>query len=131
MNLGRRSRVRLTVLAAAGALAALVAGCTDESYPPTVAGYTTVYADTVPPGIYGYPRIAYGGSYVYLVDRRWYYPAGHRWVIIQGEPPELYRYRTTYVQGPPVYRPAPPPYQPRQTAPPAEYGYPPPARPVP
>jgi hypothetical protein len=128
-----------TALAMAAACAA--AGCAAEVYPPTVGGYTTVYAASVPPDMAVYPRVAYAGNYAYLVGNRWYYPAGSRWVVLQPEPQPLYRYRTTtYVQAPvyrpPVYRPAPPPpaspgpyYRPpppRVYAPPSQYGYPPP-----
>jgi hypothetical protein len=110
------------------ALLATLAGlpaCVARVYPPTVGGYATVYADSVPPDIYAYPRVAYGGGYAYLVDGAWYYPSSGGWVVLQGEPPELYRYRTTYVQqAPPAYGPY---YRGRTYAPPAQYGYPPPA----
>jgi hypothetical protein len=80
-----------------------------------------------------YPRAPYADSYAYLVGNRWYYRRGTRWVVLQREPPELYRYRSTYYvrTAPPAYRPAPPPppSDPRQYAPPAQYGYPPPAIP--
>jgi hypothetical protein len=73
-----------------------------------------------------YPRVAFAGGNAYLVGNRWYYPQGHRWLVLRQEPPELYRYRTTTLVAPPVYRTAPP----RPYAPPAQYGYPPPAVPV-
>jgi hypothetical protein len=105
--------VRLT---AAAALGAILAGCVAAG-PPTIGGYPTTYAQTVPPGIYGYPHVWYAGGYAYLVGDRWYYPTGRdadRWVVLEREPPELYRYRGAYRPPPPAYRP-PPPY----------YGYPP------
>ena len=112
-------------LAAFVALAALP-GCVG---PPTVAGYGTIYAETVPADVYARPHIWYGGAYAYLVGDRWYYPASSGWVILRREPPELYRYRTTYAyRGGPAYygrtyRQAAPPAPP----PPSPYGYPPPA----
>jgi hypothetical protein len=115
-----RAIAALAVLAVGG-----MSGCAEEAYPPTVGGYPTVYATSVPPDMTAYPRAAYGGGYAYLVGNSWYYPSGRRWVVLQSEPPELYRYRTTYV-APPVYRAAPV-YPPRQYAPPAQYSYPPPA----
>jgi hypothetical protein len=123
----------LRILPIAALAAALTAGCAAEVYPPTVAGYTTVYATSVPPDMTAYPRVAYDGSYATLVGDSWYYPYGHRWVVLQREPPELYRYRTTYYyrNAPPAYRTAAPPayrpMPPRQYAPPPQYGYPPPA----
>jgi hypothetical protein len=139
---------KVALLAMLGGSPALPA-CTVEAYPPTVGGYETVYADTVPPDLYVYPHVWYDGGYAYLVGGRWYYPARGRWVVLRQEPPELYRYRTYYVRqappayvGPPTYRtyqgapPLPPPARQqappvRREAPPVHYGYPPPARPVP
>ncbi len=115
--------IRAIAVAAFAAIG--VSACAAEVYPPTVGGYTTAYATNVPPDMTAYPRVAYAGDYAYLVGNSWYYPSGHRWVVLRSEPPELYRYRTTYV-APPVYRAAPV-YTPRQYAPPAQYSYPPPA----
>jgi hypothetical protein len=101
--------------------------CAVRAYPPTVGGYATVYADGVPADIYAYPHVSYEGSYAYLVGDRWYYPSGGGWVVLQDEPRELYRYRSTNVRrAPPAYGPG---NEPREYAPPAQsqYGYPPPA----
>ncbi|MBV9946687.1 MAG: hypothetical protein JOZ69_07560 [Myxococcales bacterium] len=98
-----------------------VAGCAVHAYPPAVGGYATVYADDVPPNIETYPRVSYEGGYAYLVNDRWYYPTSSGWVVLREEPRELYRYRADYG------RRARPGYYPRQSAPPAQYGYPPPA----
>lgn len=117
---------RLATLAALATLGAT--GCSADAYPTAVGGYSTVYVDEVPPNIALYPHVWYGRGYAYLVANTWYYPSGNRWVVLKQEPPELYRYRTSYVQrAPPAYQPvyrAPPI---RQYAPPAQYGYPPPA----
>ncbi|MDP9150249.1 MAG: hypothetical protein M3O36_09960 [Myxococcota bacterium] len=120
----------LVALAALGPLAA----CTVRTYPPRVAGYATVYAADVPPDVSSYPRAPFQGGYAYLVHDEWYYPSDGGWVVIQGEPVELHRYRATYTNSaPPAYRGG---YgggayyegrgSYRQQAPPA-YGYPPPA----
>jgi hypothetical protein len=113
---------------AAFAVATLVgaSGCTAEVYPQPVAGYATVYATNVPPDMSVYPRVAYSSDYAYLVGNRWYYPNRYggrtQWVVLQREPPQLYRYRTTYVPPARVYR-APAPYP--RAYPPPQYGYPP------
>ena len=122
--------IRTCISAAALAAAIGVSGCTAEVYPPKVGGYTTVYATNVPPDMTLYPRVAYAGSDVYLVGNSWYYPYGHRWLVLRQEPPELYRYRTTTLVARPVYQRVPPGYVSRPYAPPAQYGYPPPAVPV-
>ncbi len=106
-------------------LLAVVPGCAPE--PPLVGGYATVYAETVPPDIYAYPHVWYGGSYVYLVGDRWYYPSESGWVVLRREPQTLYQYRATYrFRAPPAYgrtyRQAPPP------PPPAGPTYAPPAQ---
>jgi hypothetical protein len=115
--------VRAFTAAVALAAGIGISGCAADVYPPTVGGYTTVYATNAPPDMTAYPRFAYAGGYAYLVGNRWYYPSGRRWVVLREEPPQLYRYRTTYV-APPLYR-AVPVYAPRQYAPPTQYGYPP------
>ena len=103
------------------------AACTVQGYPPAVGGYETAYADNVPPDIYTHPHVYFSGGYAYLANDRWYYPSRRGWVVLQREPPQLYRYRTTYVQqAPPAYRgyerePSTAP------VPPAPYAYPPPA----
>jgi len=56
-----------------------------------------VEADYVPPRIDVYPSYEYGGRTVYLVNDRWYYRRGPRWVYYREEPPELHR-RRAYVQ---------------------------------
>lgn len=123
MQFRRDFRRPARCLALAGVLA-VCGGCAAEVYPPTVGGYTTVYAGSVPPNMAVYPRVAYAGGYAYLVNGRWYYPYGSRWVVLQREPPELYQYRTTYVAPAPP-RPYPPGYLYRPAPPAGYYAYPP------
>jgi hypothetical protein len=112
-------------------LAAAPIACA-PAYPPTVGGYATVYADDVPSNIYAYPHVYFDRSYAYLVRDRWYYPSTGGWVVLRTEPPQLYRYRSTYRQeAPPAYAPGYDPYyrryEQRPYVSPAPYGYPPPA----
>ncbi|HZU84435.1 MAG TPA: hypothetical protein VE987_16010 [Polyangiaceae bacterium] len=118
--------MRLVRLAAVASIVVTSAGlpaCVFHPYPPTIGGYATAYAEDVPPNIYAYPHTYYGGGYAYLVGDRWYYPTHQGWVTFRGEPQELYRYRTGYVQRAPRANPG---FGPRY-APPPQYGYPPPA----
>ena len=109
-------------IAVLAALATLPA-CAFRAEPPVVGGYATVYADTVPADIYGYPHVWYEGGYAYLVGDRWFYPSTSGWVVLRGEPAPLYRYRAYYgYRGGPAYGRTI-----RQPAPPAYRGYPPPA----
>jgi hypothetical protein len=109
------------------ALSGMSAGCAVRTYPPTVGGYATVYTETVPDNIYAYPHVWYDGGYAYLVGSSWYYPSGGRWVLLRQEPPELYRYRSNYVQqAPPAYGDPGRGYS-YPNRQPAPYAYPPPA----
>jgi hypothetical protein len=100
-----------------GALAAFAPalGCVEG--PPVVGGYPTVYADYIPPDIYGYPHVWYEGSYAYLVGDTWYYPSRAGWVLLRQETVPLYRYRAQYrYRTVPGYgrtyrQPAPPAYR--------------------
>jgi hypothetical protein len=121
--------MRLVLAAPLGTIAVLAGlaslpGCVVRAGPPAIAGYATVYAQTVPDDIYAYPHVWYEGSYAYLVGGLWYYPTGRGWVVLRSEPPPLYRYRSAYgYPGSPAYGRT---Y--RQAAPPAySPGYPPPA----
>jgi hypothetical protein len=58
-----------------------------------VYGYPVAEVEVVPVEIATYPRYYYRGSYAYLVDGRWYYRSGARWVVFESEPPELRSYR--------------------------------------
>jgi hypothetical protein len=109
-------RVRAALIALALPLALAATGCTATfatSPAPTVYGYAAMDAGAVPVDIQAYPRVAWRGSYAYLVDGYWYYPASGGWVVLREEPRVLARYRARVERAPRVYR-----------APAAEYGYP-------
>lgn len=55
-----------------------------------------VVVQTVPSAIEAYPAYRYRGSYVYLVDGRWYTRARGRWVVFRHEPRELTSVRVSY-----------------------------------
>ena len=127
------SHTTITALAFVASLGALGAtGCEPPFGPagPVVAsvGVDLAPVATVPPDIWGYPRVYYGNSYVYLVNGAWYRPTPRGWVVFRREPVELARQRTRIYASPrrgvqrvPVYgypRPAPP--VPRRA--PDEYG---------
>jgi hypothetical protein len=113
--LQRLQRLRRLAAVAVFSGASAIAGCT-AVVAPNVGGYSTVYADNVPPDIYAYPRVWFSGGYAYMVGDSWYYPNGGRWLRLRGEPPELHRYRAEYgrapygggrvVREPPAMRPA-------------------------
>ena len=119
------SNATIAALAAACALAA--AGCEATFTPPqplvTIRGGVAVTpVAEVPPDIWDYPSVYYGGSYVYLVNGSWYQPTRSGWVLFRSEPLELARARTRIYASPrpsrtPAYgfpRPAPraPPEEP-------------------
>lgn len=83
------------------ALAALAASGCEATFRPSEAlslafdeGELLVRADAPPREIWAYPRVYYGGTYVYLVDGVWYYPTPNGWMIFRREPTELSRERT-------------------------------------
>lgn len=89
-----------------------VSGCTATFTPePVTVTYQepVVRAEVVPPDIYAYPRVYYGGTYVYFVEGRWYAPSPRGWVVYRQEPRELSRHRVQiqssprYEQRAPVY----------------------------
>jgi hypothetical protein len=108
--------VVLGVVAAAIVLAG--SGCTATLAPEPVAftyDEPVVRAQVVPADIYAYPRVYYGGTYVYLVNGRWYEPTARGWMVYRQEPRELRRYRTEVQRAPrvetrpPAYYPSRPP----------------------
>ena len=86
----RLAAIAVTLVALGGALT--LTGCygsygVEADYPVAVGA--------VPADIYGYPSYAYGGTTVYLVGDRWYYPYGGGWHAFRSEPAELGRYRAS------------------------------------
>jgi hypothetical protein len=65
-----------------------------------------------------YPHTVYEGRTVYLLDNRWGYPSGDRWVYYRTEPRPLARYRTSIEAAPPAPRTYVKPAPPQRTAPP-------------
>jgi hypothetical protein len=109
---------RVALLGLLGVLSLLgSAGC-EATFTPMPA-YAVVPATDVPVDVWGYPRVYYGDSYVYLVNGLWYRPTPRGWVVFRTEPVELSRQRTRIYATPrrpspavraPVYgypRPAP------------------------
>lgn len=70
-------------------------GCYATAGAYTEADY--VEADYAPARVEVYPRYVYAGRTVYLVDGRWYYRRGPRWVYYREEPVELHR-RRVYIE---------------------------------
>jgi hypothetical protein len=103
-----RSTICCAVMAMAFASLAASAGCEAEVAPPVVGGYSTVYADNVPPDIYTYPHVWFSSGYAYMVGDNWYLPNRGRWVRLQREPVELHRYRAQYGYARPLPGAAPP-----------------------
>jgi len=95
--------VLLRTILVAG-IATLGLGCAVETYPDAVYGDYGYYDDgavvatDVPWDIEYYPRVWYGGSYVYLVNGRWYAPRGRGWVRFGHEPGYLAHYRQHYTR---------------------------------
>jgi hypothetical protein len=120
--LGSRARVKNGLFVARAVLTAAVlmgaTGCTATFTPePVVVAYDApvAAAEVVPYDIYAYPRVYYGGTYVYLVNGRWYFPSARGWMVYRQEPHELRRYRAE-IHRAPERRQSPP------VAPPREYG---------
>jgi len=112
------SNATIAALAAACALGA--AGCEATITPaqPMVAyveGALVAPVAAVPPDIWAYPHVFYGGTYVYLMNGSWYQPTRSGWVVFRREPVELSRERTRI-------------YASRRIPRTPAYGYPPPAR---
>jgi len=91
-------RVGVATLAAASALGAAGCEATFHTTEPFAVAFERegllVRAEVVPPDIWAYPHVYFGGTYVYLVDGLWYYPTPSGWMIFRREPVELSRERT-------------------------------------
>ncbi len=97
-------------LVAAAALSALAAAGCEATFTPAepvvtyYGGATLAPAPAVPVDIWAYPRVYYGGSYLYLVDGRWYQPTPSGWMTYRREPVELSRARTRIYASPGLNR---------------------------
>ena len=63
---------------------------------------------SAPANLEAYPSTEYEGRTVYLVDDRWVYFDGSRWVRYASEPPELESRRATLQRTRPYVQQAPP-----------------------
>jgi hypothetical protein len=81
----------------AAALGACVAvalpGCMAHARGEIVYDHEAEYVEAPPPRIEHYPSTYYRGEPAYLVEGRWYYRSGPRWVVFRDEPRELREYR--------------------------------------
>lgn len=98
---GRARLCNARSIAVIGALVALgTAGCEATFRTSEPVGFAwadddvLIRASVVPRDIWQYPRVFYGGTYVYLVDGTWYYPTSSGWMVFRREPVELSRERT-------------------------------------
>ena len=92
------------ISAVVAALALGAAGC-EATFTPIEAtvGFSAdvvVPVASVPADIWSYPRISYGGGWVYLVNGFWYQPTPQGWVMYRREPLELARERTRIYAAP-------------------------------
>jgi hypothetical protein len=96
----------LRALGVGAALAATLPGCMAHARGEVVYDYPVVTVEAAPARIETYPRTYYHGRPAYLVDGRWYYRSGPRWVYFREEPVELRTYRVRHYDSP-RYRSAP------------------------
>lgn len=89
---------RSLLMVVLGALALGSVGCYARARGGAALVYEepTVAVETVPVAIESYPAYTYNGSYVYLVDGRWYHRAHNRWVAYRVEPRALASVRVSY-----------------------------------
>lgn len=96
-------RAAVAVIAAGSALGAAGCEATIHTREPFALAYEQegllVRAQIVPPDIWAYPHVTFGGTYAYLVDGVWYYPTPNGWMVFRQEPVELSRERTRLGQG--------------------------------
>jgi len=86
----------LRVLGVGAALAATLPGCMAHARGELVYDYPVTYVDVAPARVETYPSAYYHGRPAYLVDGRWYYRSGPRWVYFREEPVELRDYRVRH-----------------------------------
>jgi hypothetical protein len=90
----------LSALGVGVALAATLPGCMAHARGEVVYDYPVVTVEAAPARIETYPRMNYHGRPAYLVDGRWYYRSGPRWVYFREEPVELRNYRVRHYDSP-------------------------------
>jgi hypothetical protein len=94
------------IIAALATVCALGAAGCEATFTPTEpivaysSGPAVVTATVVPDDIWAYPRVYFGGTYVYLVNGYWYQPTRRGWVVYRREPVELARERTRLYAAP-------------------------------
>jgi len=84
------------VLSATGCYARTAGSASVVYSEPVVYDEPVVVVQTVPVEIESYPRHRYRGSFVYLVDGRWYWRSRGRWVVYRSEPRDLATVRVSY-----------------------------------
>lgn len=87
------------------AFAAALPGCMAHARGEVVYDYPVVTVEAAPARIETYPRTYYHGQPAYLVDGRWYYRSGPRWVYFRDEPVELRDYRVRHYDSPRYHEP--------------------------
>lgn len=90
----------LSALGVGVALAATLPGCMAHARGEVVYDYPVVTVEAAPARVETYPRTYYHGRPAYLVDGRWYYRSGPRWVYFREEPVELRDYRVRHYDSP-------------------------------
>src|SRR5688572_8813452 len=73
-------------------VAVALPGCMAHARGEIVYDHEAEYIEP-PPRVEYYPRVYYHGEPAYLVEGRWYYRSGGRWVVFRDEPRELREYR--------------------------------------
>jgi hypothetical protein len=119
------TNVTIAALAAVCALGATACEATITPQTGVVAsGGLVARVTTVPVDIYTYPRVVFGGSYVYLVNGFWYRPTSSGWVVYRQEPAPLARARVRIYASPRTPGPRGPEFgSPAPAPPPIEEPY--------
>jgi hypothetical protein len=93
MNSDKRMIRWLAPLGLCLGLSTLLPGCVAHARGALVYDHEVEYVDAAPERVEYYPNTYYRGRPAYLVDGRWYYHSGNRWVVFRDEPRELREYR--------------------------------------
>lgn len=87
----------ISLFGATGCMAEVQAEPAYATYSEPVAYDEQVaYVDEAPVNVELYPRVYYGGTYVYYVGGRWYYPSARGWAYYRHEPRGLVSYRADF-----------------------------------